>query len=519
MPADANHHSSWDDYRSLTQNQVAILLISIAFVALCGITYELIIGAVSTYLLGNSVYQFSITIGLFMFAMGIGSYLSKYFLRNLLASFIIVEIWVALIGGVCSICLFVVYASLHALYVPIMYCFIIVIGALVGLEIPLLTRILTEKQAIRKSIANVLSLDYIGALIGSVVFPLLLLPYAGLVRSSFIIGLVNILTAIVNLYFFRPHLPHTRLLVWMSVSVCLALCIATVMGTRITSFAENQLYQDQVIYKTQTPYQKIVFTQHNLTGQYRMYIDGHIQFSQKDEHRYHEALVHPVMSLPGAKSKVLILGGGDGLAAREILKYAQVRSVELVDIDPAITTFSANFPALKTMNANSLQDPRVKIIHADAFSYMNRSGLTYDRIIADLPDPHNEALSKLYSKEFYRMLKASLSETGALVTQSSSPFYTRQVYWSIRNTLRAAGLQTYSYHVAIPSFGIWGFHIAAHVPMQTPHFTLSVPTRFITTDVIRAASIFANDIAEVDAPSNSVFHPELYMLYIAESSM
>ncbi|MCG6971206.1 MAG: polyamine aminopropyltransferase, partial [Gammaproteobacteria bacterium] len=357
LAASENIHIELDNYQNLSQRQVVVLLISITIVALCGITYELIIGAVSSYLLGNSVYQFSLTIGFFMFAMGLGSYFSKLFLRNLLANFVWVEIAISIIGGLCSLSLFIAFSGVHALYTPIMYFFIIVIGTLVGLEIPLLTRILSQKEMIRKSIANVLSLDYVGALIGSVAFPLLLLPNLGLIRASFAIGLINIATAIINLYYFRDHLKHARALVIGAVLTLIVLVALILFGTRLSSFAEHHLYMDQVVFSEQTPYQKVIFTQSPANGNYRMYIDGHIQFSQRDEHRYHEALVHPVMSLPGPKENILILGGGDGLAAREVLKYDKVKSITLIDIDPAITSFSASFPALVKMNGDSLNNP------------------------------------------------------------------------------------------------------------------------------------------------------------------
>jgi len=505
-----------DQYHHLTSSQVAVLLVSIGIVALCGITYELIIGTVSTYLLGNSVYQFSLTIGFFMFAMGIGSYLSKAFVKNLLGSFIFIEIAISIIGGICSLSLFMTYSIANAMYQPVMYLFIISIGILVGLEIPILTRILAQKEIIRKSIANVLSLDYIGALIGSIAFPLLLLPNVGLIRSSFIIGVINILTALVNLVYFRHTLPNFKTMCSTAMGTLLLLVALTIGGSKLTSFAEHHLYQDQVIYDAQTPYQKVVFTQNNLSGNYRMYIDGHIQFSERDEHRYHESLVHPVMSLPGPRQHILILGGGDGLAAREVLKYREVKSIKLVDIDPQITEFSAKFPALKNLNNNSLRHEKLKVINQDAFNYIYQSQQVFDRIIIDMPDPHNEALSKLYSREFYHMLRNHLHPQGAMVTQSSSPFFARKTFWSIEKTLRSAGLSTFSYHLTVPSFGIWGYHIASLQPVRTDQFKIIVPTRYLTEEVLAAASVFGKDTTRVEVPVNTLMEPKLYMLYIAD---
>ena len=283
-------------------------------VALCGIAYELIISTVSSYLLGNSVYQFSLTIGFFMFSMGVGSYLSKLFGDNLIQNFIYVEIAISLVGGVCSLLLLMSFPFVRALYDTVMFSLIFIIGALVGMEIPFLTGILSYKQTTRDSIANVMSLDYVGALIGAVAFPLLLLPNLGLLRSSFAIGLINILTALINIYFFRKYLTHPRLMTFISVAVLIMLTAFTFYGTRLSSFAEKHLYFDQIIYKKQTPYQRIVVTQTESKKEHRLYIDGHIQFSSRDEYRYHESLVHPLMSIDGKRENVLILGGGDGLA-------------------------------------------------------------------------------------------------------------------------------------------------------------------------------------------------------------
>ena len=321
-------------YSKITKQQTAILLFSILIVALCGIAYQLIISTVSSYLLGNSVYQFSLTIGLFMFSMGVGSYLSKLLGENAIQNFISVEIAISLFGGISSLLLLMSFPYVRALYDAVMFGLIFIIGALVGMEIPILTGILAKKQSMRDSIANVMSLDYVGGLIGAVAFPLLLLPNLGLLKSSFAIGLVNIITALINIHFFREYLTRPRLMTAISVGVLIMLTAFTVYGTRISSFAEKHLYFDQIIYKKQTPYQRIVVTQSESNKEHRLYIDGHIQFSSRDEYRYHESLVHPLMSIEGKRANVLILGGGDGLAIREVLKYDDVKLIHLVDIDP-----------------------------------------------------------------------------------------------------------------------------------------------------------------------------------------
>lgn len=503
-----------DIYSQFTKKQTGILLISILVVALCGIAYQLIISTVSSYLLGNSVYQFSMTIGFFMFSMGIGSYLSKLLNDNLIQNFITIEIAISLVGGVSSLLLLMAFPMVRALYDTVMFSLIFIIGALVGMEIPLLTGILSHKKSIRNSIADVMSLDYLGALIGSVAFPLILLPQLGLIRSSFAIGLITILTALTSIYFFRKHLSHPKLLMVISLAVLLLLTVFTVYGTRLTSYAEKHLYFDQIIYKKQTQYQKIVVTKSNITDEHRLYIDGHIQFSSRDEYRYHESLVHPLLSIPGDVSNVLVLGGGDGLAVREILKHDAVKLIHLVDIDPEMTKLGKHLYLLSKINDRSLDNPKLTIFNEDAFTFINKAGMLYDRVIIDMPDPHNEAINKLYSKEFYTMIRKRMSPEGIIVTQSSSPFFTHKTFWSIEKTLDTVFEDTLSYHVTIPSFGIWGFNIARMNKEIPEDFKFGIKTKFMDASTMQAAMIFGKDTQKVEVPVNTIMEPKLYQLYL-----
>ncbi|MEB8432291.1 polyamine aminopropyltransferase [Cocleimonas sp. KMM 6892] len=503
-------------YSKISKQQVAILLFSILIVALCGIAYQLIISTVSSYLLGNSVYQFSLTIGLFMFSMGVGSYLSKLLGDNAIQNFISVEIAISLFGGISSLLLLMSFPYVRALYDTVMFGLIFIIGALVGMEIPILTGILAKKQSMRDSIANVMSLDYVGGLIGAVAFPLLLLPHLGLLKSSFAIGLVNIITALINIHFFREYLTRPRLMTAISVAVLIMLTAFTVYGTRISSFAEKHLYFDQIIYKKQTPYQRIVVTQSESNKENRLYIDGHIQFSSRDEYRYHESLVHPLMSIAGSRENVLILGGGDGLAIREVLKYDDVKLIHLVDIDPEMTDISSTLPMLTKLNENSFQHEKVTVYNEDAFSFINQAGILYDRVIIDMPDPHNEAINKLYSREFYRMIRKRMSDQGFVVSQSSSPYFTHKTFWGIEKTLDSVFDTTLSYHVTIPSFGIWGFNLASAGTSIPESFQFNVDTRFINEETMQAAMVFPKDTQKIDVPVNSIMEPKLYQLYLED---
>ncbi len=500
-------------YVDLPQKQAVVLLGSILVVALCGIVYELIIGTVSSYLLGNSVYQFSLTIGFFMFAMGVGSYVSRFIEGNLVQAFVWVELILAFVGGMCSISLFMLFPYAPWFYTVGMFTFISTIGFLVGLEIPILTRILSERSTTRQSISDVLSLDYIGALIGSVAFPVLLLPSLGLITASFAIGLTNACVALLNVFWLRNHLDNFHRMLAYVTAVIVLLFVLTLSASRITGFAQDHLYFDRIVWRDQSPYQTLVVTNTWKSDDVRLFIDGHLQFSQADEYRYHEALVHPLLAWGSEPESVLILGGGDGLAVREVLKHPTVNHIDLVDLDPEMTRLGAEFAPIVRLNEGSMASEFLTVFNQDAFLYVKEAGRKYDRIIIDFPDPHNEALSKLYSVEFYAMVADILEEDGALVTQSSSPFFATHSYWTVALTLEELFADVVSYNTPIPSFGIWGFHIASKQSGQTLG-VLPDGLRSLTAESFQAGRTFTTDLLpRKPLEVNSIFNPTIYERY------
>lgn len=516
MRDSVTHHHTDD----ISGQQIGVLQLSVLVVALCGIVYELLIATVSSYLLGDSVRQFSITIGLFMAAMGLGAYITKYFNSGLIVVFVIIEIIIALVGGLSCIILFFVFPHI-VFYQPTMYGLIIAIGSLVGMEIPILTRILSRNEGVRKSIANVLSLDYFGALIGSVAFPLLLLPFFGLFRASFFIGFANVGIALLTIAIFGDRLRQPRWLMTLTGVIGIVLIWSFFYADRITSFAESQLYTDHIVFEKQTRYQKIVVTRDMDTGLHRLFIDGHIQFAEADEYRYHESLVHPVLSAGSRRKRILILGGGDGMAAREVLKYPEVEGIDIVDLDQEMTRLSSTFPPIVRINKGALTDSRVRIHNVDAWQFVRESRQRWDRIIIDLPDPHNESLNKMYSIEFYKLLKPRLEDDGLLVTQSTSPLVTTNTFWSIGSTMEAAGLRTYSYQTNLPSFGAnWGFTIGKSSGRPPESYNIpSDKTKYLTTEVMTVAGIFGKDERSSQVVINSIFKPKLYLTYNKDVSL
>ena len=479
----------------------AVLLVSVFIIAVCGLVYELIVGTLSSYLFGNSVAHFSVTIGLFMSAMGLGAYVSRRITQNLLGWFVGVEMGVGLAGGLSAALLYAVFAT-SAYYPVAMVVLILIIGTLIGMEIPLVTRVLGGWQALKDTLSNVLAFDYMGALIASVLFPLVLLPRLGLLNTAFATGLLNVAVVGVVLWTFRDRLPRLRGLATLNAMLAAGLLAGMVWSNPLTAYFEKKLYVDDIIYTKQTPYQRIVMTRWG--SDLRLFLDGALQFSAQDEYRYHEPLVHPAMTLSRSRETVLILGGGDGLAAREVLKYDDVQRVVLVDLDPEVTRLAQTYPPLLRLNERALHDPRIEIVNEDAFSYLTESSESFGVILIDLPDPNNESLGKLYSTAFYTLVRRHLARGGVVASQATSPYFARQTYWSIIHTVAASGLKPNPYHTYVPSFGDWGFFLAAEHHLDAQTYTPRVPTRYLTPALLQASFLFDSDIAEIDADVNTL---------------
>lgn len=485
------------------------LFLSVLLIAACGLIYELIAGTLASYLLGDSILQFSTVIGTYLFAMGVGSWLSRFISKGLVGRFITIELMVGLVGGFSSSILFLAFAYTDA-FRFLLYFLVTIIGILVGLEIPLLMRILKDRFQFRDLVANVLTFDYLGALGASLLFPLLLVPKLGLVRGAILFGMVNAGVALWSTWLFKDQLPRRTGLRFSAILVLLALTGGLFTSEQVIAAADDNLYSDEIILSRQTRYQRIVLTRWR--DDVRLYLSSHLQFSSRDEYRYHEGLVHPVMaSLPAAR-RVLVLGGGDGLAAREILKYPNVEQITLVDLDPEITHLFSTHSYLKELNGGSLTDKRMRVINADAFVWLEQNDDMFDAVIIDFPDPTNFSLGKLYTTAFYRLLGHHLSESGQFVVQSTSPLFARQSYWCIVETLKAAKFTTQPYHVYVPSFGEWGFIIAGRRPWEQPT-RLPDGLRFLTLTILPTLFDFPLDMQAMPAEPNRLNDQSLVRYY------
>jgi spermidine synthase len=478
------------------------LIISVFVVASCGLAYELIAGALSSYLLGDSVLQFSTVIGCYLFAMGAGSFLSKYIKdEDVLARFIDIELLVGLLGGVSAALLFLVFGWLSAPFRAVLYALVFTIGVLVGMEIPLVMRALNTRQAeFRELVSRVLTFDYLGALVVSLVFPLLLAPKLGLTRTGFLFGILNTAVALWAARAFGKEIPRATRRAFRASLVLGLLVAGFAFSDRLTHWGEKGLFGDEIIYAQTTSYQRLVVTRWK--DDLRLYINGNLQFSSRDEHRYHEALVHPALEqMPWARS-VLVLGGGDGLAVREILKHRNIERVTLVDIDPAMTMLFSTSGPLTALNEHAFTDARVSVVNADAGRWLETSEAMFDLIVADFPDPSNFALGKLYSVPIYRLVAKHLSARGYFVVQSTSPYFAPHAYWCVNATLKEAGFHTWPYHAYVPSFGEWGFILAGTRTDFSPPVRYSVATRFLDAESTRLMFEFPPDMRPLAVEPN-----------------
>lgn len=490
----------------------ALLLSSVFVVAVCGLIYELIAGAISSYLVGSSVTQFSLVIGLFMFAMGIGSFISRYVKTNALTVFVAVEIAVGITGGVSALLLFYAFTFLE-LYLPYLVLSSLLVGSLVGLEIPLVIRILNQRQVFSYAVSSVLALDYIGALLASLLFPLLLAPHLGLVRTGFLFGLLNVAVAGLALWLLKREVKNIFLLRSAALAASILLLVGLVTAGGLTRFAEDSLYQDDILLAKDSPYQRIVITRWR--DDTRLYLNGHLQFSSVDEARYHESLVHVAMAAARQRQRVLVLGGGDGLAVREILKHKEVNSVDLVDLDPEIVALFQKREMLTQLNKNSLLDPRVQVHTVDAVKFLEDSRQRWDVVLIDLPDPSSPSLARLYSQSFYKLLSHHLSPQGVFVTQATSPFYAAEAFWCIADTIgkQLPEYQVLPYHVNVPSFGEWGFVLASRGQVDTQRLKVTVPTRFLTDQTIPGLFVFSADMQPKEVQVNRLDQPVIVRYY------
>jgi spermidine synthase len=432
-----------------------------------------------------------------------------------------VELLVGVIGGLMPAALFAV----HSLLPPgaatpfrvLLYGLVLLVGTLVGLEIPLVMRILkrhfSARYGLKDLVSQVLTFDYLGALLVALAFPLVLVPHLGLVRTGVVFGLINVAVAIWALWLFRAEVRAKSAMV-AACALSTGLLLAALLGAdRLTTWAEDRFYGENIAFKQSSNYQRIVVTEGRAGT--RLFLNGNLQFHSKDEYRYHEALVQPAMAAHGAPKRVLVLGGGDGMAVREVLRHASVEQVTLVELDPLMTTLFRDNAKLAALNGHALSSPKLTIINTDAFGWLEQQTETFDVIVIDFPDPSNFALGKLYTASFYEFVDQHLSAGGYAVVQTTSPLIARRSYWTVVSTIESVGLSTTPYHAHVPSFGEWGFVLASRRPFRMP--TQFPPgLRFMTPQTLPTLLDFPPDMARVPTEVNRLSNQVLVQTFEEE---
>ncbi len=491
-----------------------LLLAAVAACAACGLIYELVLLTLSVSLTGGGITQTSLIVAGYVAALGVGALLAKPFLGWAATVFVAVEILLGLTGGLSAVALYVTF-SFYGTSTSVLVVATAVLGILVGAEVPLLMTLLhsgrssVDGQSAGKVLANLNAADYAGALAGGLVWPFVLLPLAGQVRGAALTGMVNLVAAaVVAALLLRSQMSrtarHGATAALLAAAAVLAILIVRSADIEVT--ARQRLYADPVVAVERSDYQQIVVTERN--GDVRLYLDGDLQFSSIDEHRYTETLVHP--ALAREPQRVLILGGGDGLATRDVLRHPSVQEVVQVELDPAVIELANT--RLVDLNDGSLRDPRVQVVIDDAFRWLReRPAQGFDTIIVDLPDPDNPVLGRLYSTEFYGLAAAALNPGGLMVVQAGSPYSTPTAYWRTVSTVTSAGLAVTPYHVHVPSFGDWGF-VLAQAGAVAPELRISAQApdlRFLNHAVLQAAAVFPRDRSPQQLAPSTLDQPRI----------
>ncbi len=527
----------------------------------CGLAYEYTLSRVAADLLGNSARQWALVIGAMMFCMGIGADLQKRLDDKLLLDkFIAAEILLGVLGGLGPLLLLFTYGLAPDYYVIVQYAFICSIGLLLGFELPLIARLNSVyTDQLKVNLGKVLKMDYIGALAGALIWVFILPKFFTLIESAFILGLMNLSAAAILLFYFQPKISLGPRLWTFFLFALIILSVAFAKARLWTANAEQYLYRDRVILSKTTRYQHIVLTK-SRSNEICCYINGSLQFNSADEHIYHENLVHPAFALVPNPHRVLILGGGDGLAAREILKYKSLKEIVLCDLDPEMTDLAQQNPVMTKLNHHSLSSAKIKIlrnnaliakeakekilvnnqhkrfgsrpelaaevslINLDAAALLENLAGKFDIIIIDFPDPNNEELAKLYSRTFYRRLSDRLAVDGVFVQQATSPFHAREAFLCIGRTIKSAGLSAIPYHDNVPSFGEWGWWLGGHAERWsadslkkalTKVTLIRIKTRYLTPELIHASLFFGRDqLISRENEINTLVNHKIFTYYL-----
>ncbi len=498
-----------------------ILKFAILATGLSGIVAEYVLATMANYFLGDSVTQWALIISIMLFSMGVGSRISRVFNKHLLETFIYIEFSLSIVVSLASMLVYA--ASKHFAYQGIIiYAQCVLTGLLIGMEIPLVTRINEAYQELRENISAVLTLDYVGSLVGGLLFAFVCVPFIGLTYTPFIFGAVNLSVAVLLYWFLRSLVAKKHALILKSYLgfTAVFILVALYFAEPITMWGHQASYTDRIVYEKQSKYQHIVLTQWK--NHYWLYLNNHQQLSTFDEWHYHEPLVHPIMKLARDRKDVLVMGGGDGCVARDVFKHKGVQSLTLIDLDSVVTNLGKHHEAFLSWNEGALNDPRVNIQNSDGLTWLRKSDNFYDVIIIDLPDPRNVDINKLYTKEFYQLCYQHLRPNGYIITQSGSPYFATRAFNCITKTMESANFAVVPMHHHVLSLGEWGWNIACKnasreqlkSKLQSLKFD-DITTRWINNEAMMLLTSFGQDyLPSHDEEINTLSNPVLYRYYL-----
>ncbi|MCK5310910.1 MAG: polyamine aminopropyltransferase [Desulfobacteraceae bacterium] len=548
----------------LKLNFASLLLCGCIFASgACGIILEYIQASIASMILGNSFEQWAVVIGLMLFWMGLASLLQVHIKKKyLIYMFIAVETGLALVGGFSPTLTYYSY-SLTSHYILVLYFFVSFIGIMIGLEIPIIIRINNDyTKELKTNVGNILSADYLGSLLGALIFVYIILRFFPITKAAFLTALINFLLAFVTyVYFYSKKLIKSKIPAVIMLLTIVFISYGYAKSDQWNIKIQQPLYDDPVIHTQTTQYQHIVMTHYKPLNETRLFLNGNLQLCSLDEARYHEPLVHPAMNLVPQRKKILILGGGDGCALREVLKYKDVEQVLLVDLDPKMTQLAMEHPQLIKINNNAFMDARVikqnldgiapgdvkeifmekepftknkqketvkvadvNIMNVDADKFLEKIPGFWDVIIVDMPDPSSPELTKLYSKVFYTKAKRHLSMNGIMVVQATSPYFAKESFLCIGRTIESAGFSILPFHENVPSFGDWGWYIAwqpgikkSQIFNKIDKIKIPVKTLFLTEEVFKAELKFGKNLLKSDRNDiNTIINPILLSIYTHE---
>jgi spermidine synthase len=541
----------------------SLLIITMAVLAGCGLIYEYLLSHYAGRVLGVMESTIYTMIGLMIVAMGLGAFAARK-ITNAVQGFIWLELIIAFLGC-CAILIIGGLIAFSQLLPQILadtfklppdampnggllkqlsqltfnspYVFGLGLGFFIGMEIPLIARIREElhQKHLKNNLGTIYGADYIGAGIGAAIWVLFLLSI-DISQAAALTAALNLLAGFIFIIRFWPQLKWRNTLVVLHLLLGLVISIIYLQGNSWLNQMSNLLYLDKVVYSDKTRYQQLTFTQRHLGGKQadiiNFYLNGRLQFSSGDEAIYHSYLVYPALAGSARHDNILIIGGGDGLALRDVLKWSP-KHVTLVDLDKELLALfrepEKHLPKslatkIATLNQRSLSDERVTIINHDAFIAIDNllaKQQYFDVIIVDLPDPSHPDLNKLYSVNFYARLKQLLSGDGLIVVQSTSPYHAKHAFISIGKTMQVAGFSAVEqYHDNVPSFGEWGWTIASKMgatPQQrlTKLTELPVKHPWLTLPLIKSAFNFPNNFYKdkQNIPINYLGSHVIYQLH------